>query len=848
MSSNQRPILAAVTLLAATVATSSARADDWVTPGLDAAHSRLSAERSGPTFADGRWAATNTDGARVLASPLVADGLVVVIDLEGTVRALRADDGQIVWRASIGASVQGTPAIARGRVFVPTLANSVVALRLVDGARAWTRDTGGMMLSSPAPVEGDIVIAVGVPGTSVVRLSGADGTQIWQSPRVMEQFGNSAPAIGGGLAVVGANGGHYYAFDLATGAPRWDYRADGIVNLAAPVIANGRVYMAGGGNSNRVHAVDAATGAAVAGWPIDLPTPDPDVAATRVARQRAVSSFAWVGGLLVLQTRLDDGLDANGDGAVDETLSRELVVALDASTGGTVWQKPLARAEIANSNQVPKFFVCPTPAGFGADGSGPLLAVASSLDATVRVLDAATGVERARQDVAGPALASPVFANGRLHVAAIDGTVEGVLSSVNHPPGAPILAGGGRPMDAGNVVLRWLPAADPDAELPSYELRIDRDGEVIESWQQQLLLPAGTTSAPITAALVPGTTYTFSVRARDPHGAYSPWSTPQTFSMVENPAVTVNGAAVPSLANAIASAQPGDVIALGTGVYTLSDTVRIRGGVSLQGAGPGRTILDATGLAVGVAIDGTASGRATKIDGLTVRGAATCVQVPSGATSVQLAHLIARDCRADGVAVLDGGDAAIANATVVGNGTGVHASGAATIKNSLLNGNAIALLADREHALASSFDNLFGNEMDYRGLSAGLGDFSAAVAFADATARDFHLTASQPSTDKGDPADSPGAEPAPNGGRINLGAFGGTADAETTAVSAVLGGSRVVPAPTSSASSPHETPARDAASNDGCAIAGRTSPDWLPIVLGTAIVALARRRTRARQR
>jgi outer membrane protein assembly factor BamB len=827
------------------VATSTARADDWATPGLDAAHSRLSAERSGAAFADGRWAATNAGGARVLASPLVADGLVVAVDLDGTVRALRADDGQLAWRASIGAPVQGTPAIARGRVFVPTLANSVVALRLADGTHVWTHDAGGMMLSSPAPVEGDIVIAVGVPGTCVVRLSGADGTAIWQSPRVMEQFGNSSPAIGGGLAVVGASGGHYYAFDVATGAPRWDYRADGIVNLAAPVIANGRVYMAGGGNSHRVHAVDAATGTAVAGWPIDLPTPEPDVAGTRLARQRAVSSFASIGGLLVLQTRLDDGLDTNGDGAVDKTLSRELVLALDASTGGIAWQQSRARAEIADSNQVPKFFVCPTPAGFGTDGGGPLVAVASSLEATVRVLDAATGVERWRQDVGGPALASPVFANGRLHLAAMNGTVEGVLSSANHPPGAPILAGGERPMDAGNVVLRWLPAVDPDAELPSYELRIDTDGEVLESWQQQLVLSAGSTSAAITASLVPGTTYTFRVRARDARGAFSPWSAPQTFSTVENPAVSVNGTPVPSLASAIAIAQPGEVISLGAGVYTLADTVHVKGGLSIQGAGPGRTIFDATGLAVGLSIDGTASGQATKIDGLTVKGAATCVQIPSGAFSVRLGHLIARDCRLDGVAVADGGEAAIVNATLVGNGNGVHAIGAATIRNSLLSGNAIALLAEGTGTLASSFDNVFGNGSDYRGLSAGTGDFSAAVAFASAEARDFHLAVAQPSTDRGDPADSPAAEPAPNGGRINLGAFGGTAEAETTALSTAVGGSPGAPTPTGNPAFSHETPT---GADGGCAIAGRAPIQWLPLALGTAIVALARRRARARRR
>ena len=116
----------------------------------------------------------------------------------------------------------------------------------------------------------------------------------------MNQFSNTSPAISGGLVVVGTNGGHYYAFDAATGLPRWDYRADGIVNIAAPLIVGGRVYLAGGRESDHVHAVDAATGVPIAGWPISLPAPDPDLVGTQIYRRRAVSSFASAGGLITL--------------------------------------------------------------------------------------------------------------------------------------------------------------------------------------------------------------------------------------------------------------------------------------------------------------------------------------------------------------------------------------------------------------------------------------------------------------------------------------------------------------------------------------------------------------------
>src|SRR5690349_9635152 len=138
---------AAATLCAGTNA---ARADDWGTPGLDAAHSRLSAERSGAAFGAARWSTAFKTGGKVLASPVAADGFLVTVDLAGVVSGLRADDGTPIWQAITGAAVHGTPAVARGRVFVPTFGNQVVALRLTDGALLWTRDLGGAVLSSPA--------------------------------------------------------------------------------------------------------------------------------------------------------------------------------------------------------------------------------------------------------------------------------------------------------------------------------------------------------------------------------------------------------------------------------------------------------------------------------------------------------------------------------------------------------------------------------------------------------------------------------------------------------------------------------------------------------------------------
>jgi outer membrane protein assembly factor BamB len=822
-----------------------ARADDWPTFGLDGAQSRLTSERSGAAFADGRWLLAPPTDAGVLASPVVADGYVVSAALDGTVSALAADTGKAVWQVSVGASVQATPAIVGGRVFVPTQSGKVIALALADGAALWSTNLGGSIVSSPALVGSDLIVGAGTSQQFLARLDAATGAIVWQTLPVMQGLGQSSPAMAGGMVVVGTNGGHFYAFDPDAGLALWDYGAAGLVDVTAPLIVGGDVYLVGGATSGQVYAVSAATGTPVAGWPIDLPALDPDLSGTMISRSRAVSAFAAAGGLLILETRLDDALDTDGNGAADQALSREWAIALDPTAGTVVWQRLLGRVVFGSPNDLPSFAVSPTPAAFGTDGGGTLVAVASSLVGTVSVLDARTGSDQGDLTMAGPALASPVMANGRLITVAADGTVEGRLSGVNHPPTAPVLAANPRPLDAADVTLHWAAATDLDGEQPTYELRLDSDGEVLMSYAQQIFPAQGATSLGVTVPLAPGVTYTVAMRARDSHGAFSPWSAPEKFTVVAPGVVTVHGTPAANLRSAVASAQPGDVVQLGEGTYPLSGTLQVGAGVSLRGAGAGRTILDATGLSVGVSFTGTDASTPAGFDGATVAGAMTCLAIGGDATGVRLSHLVVRDCSTAGIAVAAGGGAAIANATLSGNGAGVDAVGATTIKNSLITGNDVGLKAEGAAALASSYDDLFGNTTPYAGLTAGTGDLAQAVTFVDLGGHNFLLPGPEASTDQGDPADDVGQEPTPNGGRINLGAFGGTADAELSVPGAVTGGPGAAPAPSTPTAIPPagSTPGQIAAGgSEGCALGGgrpsARATSWMLVLLA---LALARR-------
>jgi hypothetical protein len=59
----------------------------------------------------------------------------------------------------------------------------------------------------------------------------------------------------------------------------------------------------------------------------------------------------------------------------------------------------------------------------------------------------------------------------------------------------------------------------------------------------------------------------------------------------------------------------------------------------------------------------------------------------------------------------------------------------------------------------------------------GQGNIDADPLFTDAVNGDYHLLSGSPCIDAGDPASECALEPEPNGGRINMGAYGGTPQA-----------------------------------------------------------------------
>lgn len=117
-------------------------------------------------------------------------------------------------------------------------------------------------------------------------------------------------------------------------------------------------------------------------------------------------------------------------------------------------------------------------------------------------------------------------------------------------------------------------------------------------------------------------------------------------------------------------------------------------------------------------------------------------------------------------------------------------------KNNIIVGNGLGIIGTRiEGSPVVTFNNVWGNATNWAGVAAAFesapGNISVDPLFTDPAAGDFHLRSqagrydpatdawvrdavTSPCIDAGDPASAFANEPQPNGGRINLGAFGGT--------------------------------------------------------------------------
>src|SRR5262245_9560643 len=236
------------------------KAVNWPVYGYDDARTRfLETDRVKPPFHSATW--SFQAGKLLEFSPIVAEGVIYLLDKDATMYAIDADNGKVRWKHQIGQLNASSPAYEHGHVYAVTLQpGQVVAMRAGDGHTIWKRDLPGRTESSPL-IYGDKVI-VGCECGTVYAFDKDSGKVDWQLPTGGAVKGGVA--LDDGVTYFGNYAGEIYAVQAANGAVKWQSGTQGSSFgrtgsiYSTPAVAYGRVYF--GSIDGRVYSFEEKSG------------------------------------------------------------------------------------------------------------------------------------------------------------------------------------------------------------------------------------------------------------------------------------------------------------------------------------------------------------------------------------------------------------------------------------------------------------------------------------------------------------------------------------------------------------------------------------------------------------
>lgn len=186
-------------------------------------------------------------------------GKVVYANTAGTVYALDANSGDVIWSYRTDGKIFSTPAVGGGIVVVGSTDGNVYGLDLTNGKKKWAFKCGKSVLGSPVIYAGKIFI--GASDNCFRALDLKSGKLLWQYDRI-KGFIESKPFVDREQVVIGDWANTLYSFNPKDGKLQWTWSNKGsrMLSPAAtyPVKANGKIIFA---TPERVsYALDSRTG------------------------------------------------------------------------------------------------------------------------------------------------------------------------------------------------------------------------------------------------------------------------------------------------------------------------------------------------------------------------------------------------------------------------------------------------------------------------------------------------------------------------------------------------------------------------------------------------------------
>jgi outer membrane protein assembly factor BamB len=330
---------------------------------------------------------------KIMAQPVVADGIVYVMDSDAVVSAFDVTGGRRVWRFDTrkddddSTNVGGGLTVDQGTLYAVNGLAELVALDAAKGSVRWRSNFGAPTRSAPTVVESRLFVTT--IEDKLLALATDDGRQLWShqaANATTSILGRPAPAFSDGLVVAGFGSGELATLHAESGTAVWTdtlaatVSSGSIADFAAirglPVVGDGRVYAIGMG------------GLAVA---VDLPS------GRRLwEREASGEDSPWAAGSWLFIVTLEQKMGA-----------------LNRDDGRVAWVTDLPRWENPEKEKDPITWY------------GPLLAgdrlVVAGTNRRALAVSPYTGEILGQQDLSGAASLGPIVAGGTVFVVTDDG-------------------------------------------------------------------------------------------------------------------------------------------------------------------------------------------------------------------------------------------------------------------------------------------------------------------------------------------------------------------------------------------------------------------------------------------
>jgi outer membrane protein assembly factor BamB len=182
----------------------------------------------------------------------IADGVLYAANGLGDLVAFDVAHGKERWRINLGVGARSGPTIVAGRIFITTIDDQLLALDAAHGQTLWSyqaTDATTGMLGQPAPAFSDGLVVAGFASGEIATLRADTGNVVWTDSLYAPSIGGTLPdiasirglpAIAEGRVIAIGMGGLAVGIDLPSGRRLW---AHAVAGLDSPWVAGAWTFL-----------------------------------------------------------------------------------------------------------------------------------------------------------------------------------------------------------------------------------------------------------------------------------------------------------------------------------------------------------------------------------------------------------------------------------------------------------------------------------------------------------------------------------------------------------------------------------------------------------------------------